>query len=161
MIATLPRRAAAELGLTRKSLYRRIEKYGLRLKEGRDFEIVNIDDDPRYKDYWQTYHQLTERKGELTDMRPSGVGRTRIQLLVPTRSLIGYQPELLSDTRGTAIFNRLFHAYEPYRGEIAGRTSSPCATTASPRCGRRRTAFVFAATVRGSSYSPTAFGTRA
>jgi len=42
---------------------RRIEKYGLRLKEGKDFEIVNIDDDPRYKDYWQTYHQLTERKG--------------------------------------------------------------------------------------------------
>ena len=42
---------------------RRIEKYGLRLKEGKDYEIVNIDDDPRYKDYWQTYHQLTERKG--------------------------------------------------------------------------------------------------
>ena len=42
---------------------RRIEKYGLRLKEGKDYEVINIDDDPRYKDYWQTYHQLTERKG--------------------------------------------------------------------------------------------------
>jgi malate dehydrogenase (oxaloacetate-decarboxylating)(NADP+) len=42
---------------------RRIDKYGLRLKEGKDYEVINIDDDPRYKDYWQTYHQLTERKG--------------------------------------------------------------------------------------------------
>ncbi len=41
----------------------RIEKFGLRLRQGRDFEIVNIDDDPRYRDYWQTYHRLTERKG--------------------------------------------------------------------------------------------------
>jgi malate dehydrogenase (oxaloacetate-decarboxylating)(NADP+) len=42
---------------------RRIDKYGLRLKEGKDYEVINIDDDPRYKDYWQIYHQLTERKG--------------------------------------------------------------------------------------------------
>ena len=42
---------------------RRIEKYGLRLQQGRDYEVVNIDDDPRYRDYWQTYHRLTERKG--------------------------------------------------------------------------------------------------
>ena len=44
-------------------IHARIEKLGLRLKPGRDFEIVNIDDDPRYRDYWQTYHRLTERKG--------------------------------------------------------------------------------------------------
>ncbi|MBI3369348.1 MAG: NADP-dependent malic enzyme [Burkholderiales bacterium] len=42
---------------------RRIEKYGLRLQQGRDYEVVNIDDDPRYRDYWQTYHRMTERKG--------------------------------------------------------------------------------------------------
>ncbi len=41
----------------------RIDKLGLRLQQGRDYEIVNIDDDPRYRDYWQTYHRLTERKG--------------------------------------------------------------------------------------------------
>jgi malate dehydrogenase (oxaloacetate-decarboxylating)(NADP+) len=41
----------------------RIDKLGLRLQAGRDYEIVNIDDDPRYRDYWQTYHRLTERKG--------------------------------------------------------------------------------------------------
>src|SRR5690606_21166178 len=65
--------------------------------------------------------KLTERKGELVDMRPSGVGRSRLRFYVPTRSLIGYQPELLSDTRGTAIFNRLFHASQPYKGHLPGR----------------------------------------
>jgi GTP-binding protein len=54
-------------------------------------------------------------------MRPSGPGRTRLRFYVPTRSLIGYQPELLSDTRGTAIFNRLFHGYQPYKGALPGR----------------------------------------
>jgi GTP-binding protein len=79
--------------------------------------IIDVDDE-----FTGTVVQkLTERKGELTDMRPSGVGRTRIQLLVPTRSLIGYQPELLSDTRGTAIFNRLFHSFVPFKGELPGR----------------------------------------
>ena len=65
--------------------------------------------------------KLTERKGDLVDMRPSGSGRTRLRFYVPTRSLIGYQPELLSDTRGTAIFNRLFHEYQPYKGALPGR----------------------------------------
>jgi GTP-binding protein len=79
--------------------------------------IIDVDDE-----FTGTVVQkLTERKGELTDMRPSGVGRTRIKLLVPTRALIGYQPELLSDTRGTAIFNRLFHSFVPYKGDLPGR----------------------------------------
>jgi GTP-binding protein len=65
--------------------------------------------------------KLSERKGELLEMRPSGGGRTRMVFHVPTRSLLGYQAELLSDTRGTAVMNKLFHAYEPYKGEIAGR----------------------------------------
>ena len=54
-------------------------------------------------------------------MRPSGGGRQRLVFYVPTRGLIGYQAELLSDTRGTAIMNRLFHAYAPFKGEIPGR----------------------------------------
>ncbi|HUH76299.1 MAG TPA: translational GTPase TypA, partial [Devosia sp.] len=79
--------------------------------------IIDVDDEHT----GAVVQKLTERKGELTDMRPSGVGRTRIRLLVPTRSLIGYQAELLSDTRGTAIFNRLFHAFVPFKGELAHR----------------------------------------
>ncbi|MBJ6988517.1 MULTISPECIES: translational GTPase TypA [unclassified Devosia] len=79
--------------------------------------IIDVDDEHT----GAVVQKLTERKGELTDMRPSGVGRTRIILLVPTRSLIGYQAELLSDTRGTAIFNRLFHSFVPFKGELPTR----------------------------------------
>ena len=79
--------------------------------------IIDVDDEHS----GVVVQKLTERKGDLVDMRPSGVGRTRLRFYVPTRSLIGYQPELLSDTRGTAIFNRLFHEYQPYKGALPGR----------------------------------------
>lgn len=82
-------------------------------------EEVTIDVDDEHSGV--VVQKLTERRGELVEMRPSGVGRTRVRLNVPTRSLIGYQPELLSDTRGTAIFNRVFHAYEPHKGTLPGR----------------------------------------
>src|SRR6185295_10525192 len=65
--------------------------------------------------------KLAERKAEMTEMRPSGGGRVRLVFLAPTRGLIGYQGELLTDTRGTAVMNRLFHSYGAYRGEIVGR----------------------------------------
>ena len=65
--------------------------------------------------------KLSERRAEMRDMRPSGHGRQRIVFHAPTRGLIGYQGELMSDTRGTAIMNRLFHAYAPYVGEIPSR----------------------------------------
>ncbi|MGA9268928.1 MAG: translational GTPase TypA [Rhodomicrobium sp.] len=65
--------------------------------------------------------KLSERRGDLVEMRPSGGGRQRLIFYVPTRGLIGYQGELLTDTRGTAIMNRLFHNYAPYKGEIQGR----------------------------------------
>ncbi len=65
--------------------------------------------------------KLSERRAEMRDMRPSGTGRQRIMFHAPTRGLIGYQGELMSDTRGTAIMNRIFHAYAPHVGEIPGR----------------------------------------
>jgi GTP-binding protein len=65
--------------------------------------------------------KLSERKGEMIEMRPSGGGRVRLVFYAPTRGLIGYQGELLTDTRGTAVMNRLFHGYDAYRGEIVGR----------------------------------------
>ena len=61
------------------------------------------------------------RKGEMKDMRPSGGGKTRLVFHVPSRGLLGYQGEFLTDTRGTAIMNRLFHAYAPHKGDIEGR----------------------------------------
>ncbi|MDR7039997.1 GTP-binding protein [Methylobacterium sp. BE186] len=65
--------------------------------------------------------KMSERKAEMLEMRPSGGDRLRLVFHAPTRGLIGYQGELMTDTRGTAIMNRLFKAYEPYKGEIAGR----------------------------------------
>ncbi len=65
--------------------------------------------------------KLSERRADLLEMRPSSAGRTRLVFHAPTRGLIGYQGELLSDTRGTAVMNRIFHAYAPHKGEIKGR----------------------------------------
>ncbi|MFL5032315.1 MAG: translational GTPase TypA [Xanthobacteraceae bacterium] len=65
--------------------------------------------------------KLSERKAELIEMRPSGGGRVRLVFYAPTRGLIGYQGELLTDTRGSAVMNRLFHAYGPHKGDIPGR----------------------------------------
>jgi GTP-binding protein len=91
-------------------------KTGQRLEP---IEEVIIDVDEEFSG--AVVQKLSERRGELGDMRPSGGGRQRLVFYVPTRGLIGYQSELLSDTRGTAIMNRLFHAYAPYKGDIPGR----------------------------------------
>ncbi len=65
--------------------------------------------------------KMAERKAEMLEMRPSGGDRLRLVFHAPTRGLIGYQGELATDTRGTAVMNRLFYEYAPYRGEIQGR----------------------------------------
>jgi GTP-binding protein len=65
--------------------------------------------------------KLSRRKGELRDMRPSGGGKVRLTFLIPSRGLIGYHNEFLTDTRGTGIMNRLFAGYGPWKGPIEGR----------------------------------------
>ncbi len=82
-------------------------------------EEVIVDVDEAYTGV--VVQKLSERKADLRDMRPSGTGRQRLVFHAPTRGLIGYQSEMLSDTRGTAIMNRLFHSYAPYVGDIAAR----------------------------------------
>ncbi|MFC7395975.1 translational GTPase TypA [Chelatococcus sp. GCM10030263] len=84
-------------------------------------EEVVIDVDEEYSG--TVVQKMSERRAEMVEMRPSGGNRQRLVFYAPTRGLIGYQSELLTDTRGTAIMNRLFHAYEPYKGEIAGRSN--------------------------------------
>ena len=61
------------------------------------------------------------RKGELVEMKPAGAGKTRIVAHVPSRGLIGYHGEFLTDTRGTGVMNRVFHAWAPHKGTIPGR----------------------------------------
>ncbi|MEO9787162.1 MAG: translational GTPase TypA, partial [Aurantimonas coralicida] len=67
--------------------------------------------------------KMSERKAEMIELRPSGGDRQRLVFHAPTRGLIGYQSELLTDTRGTAIMNRLFHSYAPFKGELPGRNT--------------------------------------
>jgi GTP-binding protein len=82
-------------------------------------EEVIIDVDEAYSGI--VVQKLAERRADLVEMRPSGGGRQRLVFQAPTRGLIGYQGELLTDTRGTAVMNRLFHGYAPFKGEISGR----------------------------------------
>jgi GTP-binding protein len=111
------RREGFELTVSRPRVVMTSEpKTGQRLEP---IEEVIIDVDEEFSG--AVVQKLSERRGELGDMRPSGGGRQRLVFHVPTRGLIGYQSELLSDTRGTAVMNRLFHAYAPYKGEIPGR----------------------------------------
>jgi GTP-binding protein len=73
--------------------------------------------------------KMSERRAELIEMRPSGGHRLRLVFYAPTRGLIGYQGELLTDTRGTAIMNRLYHAYAPFKGEVQGRRNGVLIST--------------------------------
>ncbi len=82
-------------------------------------EEVLVDVDEEYSGV--VVQKMAERKAEMVEMRPSGGNRLRLVFYAPTRGLIGYQSELMTDTRGTAIMNRLFHEYAAHRGEIAGR----------------------------------------
>ena len=111
------RREGFELTVSRpRVVYNSDEATGQRMEP---MEEVIIDVDEQHSGV--VVQKLSERKGELQEMRPSGGGRTRLVFFVPTRGLIGYQGELLTDTRGTAVMNRLFHAYAPFKGEVAGR----------------------------------------
>jgi GTP-binding protein len=73
--------------------------------------------------------KLSERKADLIEMKPSGGGRQRLVFHAPTRGLIGYQGELLTDTRGSGIMNRLFHGYAPHKGPIQGRRNGVLIST--------------------------------
>ncbi len=83
-------------------------------------EEVIIDVDDEYTG--AVIDKLTgERRGDLVEMKPAGVGKTRIVAHVPSRGLIGYHGQFLTDTRGTGVLNRIFHEWAPYKGPIQGR----------------------------------------
>lgn len=110
------RREGYELGVSRPQvLYKEGEK-GERLEP---IEEVVIDVDDEFSG--AVVQKLSERKADMTEMKQSGVGRTRMVFHAPTRGLIGYQGELMTDTRGTAIMNRIFLEYAEYKGKIQGR----------------------------------------
>jgi GTP-binding protein len=111
------RREGFELGVSRPKVVYQREEATQQLLE--PIEEVVIDVDEEYSGI--VVQKMAERKAEMVEMRPSGGNRLRLVFHAPTRGLIGYQGELLTDTRGTAIMNRLFHTYAPWKGEISGR----------------------------------------
>ena len=83
------------------------------------YEEVLVDVDEGYSGV--VVEKLSIRKGQMQDMRPSGGGKVRLTFLIPSRGLIGYHGEFMTDTRGTGMMNRLFHGYGPWAGAIEGR----------------------------------------
>ena len=111
------RREGFELSIARPQVLFREDEAGQRLEP---IEEVTIDVDDDYTG--AVIEKLTgPRKGEMVDMRPAGAGKTRIMAHVPSRGLIGYHGEFLTDTRGTGVLNRVFHTWAPYKGAIEGR----------------------------------------
>jgi GTP-binding protein len=110
------RREGFELSVSRPKVLLERDADG-ELMEPIEEVVIDVDDEHT----GIVVQKLSERKAEMIEMRPSGGGRVRLVFHAPTRGLIGYQGELLTDTRGTAVMNRLFHRYDRYRGEIAGR----------------------------------------
>jgi GTP-binding protein len=111
------RREGFELGVSRPKVVMKTEEETGQKLEPIEEVVIDVDDEHS----GIVVQKLSERRADLLEMRPSGVGRTRLVFHAPTRGLIGYQGELLSDTRGTAVMNRLFHAYAPHKGVIQGR----------------------------------------
>ena len=110
------RREGFELGVSRPKVVYKEDENGNRLEP---IEEVVIDVDDEHSGI--VVQKMQERKADMIEMRPSGGGRTRLVFHAPSRGLIGYQGELLSDTRGTATMNRIFHEYAPHKGPIKGR----------------------------------------
>ncbi len=109
------RREGFELSISRPRVLFK-EENGQRMEP---IEEVVIDVDEEFSG--TVVEKMAQRKAEMTEMRPSGGGKTRIVFHAPSRGLIGYHGEFLTDTRGTGIMNRLFHGYAPYKGPIEGR----------------------------------------
>ena len=112
------RREGYELSVSRPRVVMQKDENGQPLEP---VEEVVIDVNEEYSG--TVVQKLSERKAEMAELKPSGAGRVRLVFHAPTRGLIGYQSELMTDTRGTAIMNRLFHAYQPWKGPIGGRVN--------------------------------------
>jgi GTP-binding protein len=111
------RREGFELSISRPQVLFKEGPNGEKLEP---IEEVTIDVDDEYSG--AVIEKITGvRKGEMIEMKPAGVGKTRIIALVPSRGLIGYHGEFLTDTRGTGVLNRVFHDWAPHKGPIPGR----------------------------------------
>ncbi|MGA0532386.1 translational GTPase TypA [Hansschlegelia sp. KR7-227] len=113
------RREGFELGVSRPRVVLQKDEATGELVEPIEEVVIDVDEEHS----GVVVQKMSERKADMLEMRPSGGNRLRLVFHAPTRGLIGYQGELLTDTKGTAIMNRLFHSYGPFKGEIAGRNN--------------------------------------
>ena len=119
------RREGYEVAISRpRVLFKSDPATGQRLEP---IEEVQIDLDEEFAGI--VVEKMARRKCEMTDLRPSGGGKQRVTFIGPTRGLIGYQGEFLTDTRGTGIMSRLFHGYAPWKGSIEGRRNGVLIST--------------------------------
>ncbi len=118
------RREGFELSISRPRVLFQTGEKGERLEP---MEEVTIDVDDPYTGV--VIEKVSTRKGEMTDMRPTGAGKTRVVFSAPSRGLIGYHGEFLTDTRGTGVINRMFHGYAPHKGAIQGRVNGVLIST--------------------------------
>ncbi len=118
------RREGFELSISRPRVLFRQDEKGKKLEP---IEEVVIDVDDAYTGI--VVDKMNQRKAEMQEMKPSGGGKTRIVFHAPSRGLIGYHGEFLTDTRGTGIMNRLYHGYAPYKGTIASRRTGVLIST--------------------------------
>ena len=117
------RREGFEVSISRPRVLFKMES-GERLEP---MEEVTVDVDDPYTGV--VIDKISQRKGEMQDMRPTGAGKTRIIFIAPSRGLIGYHGEFLTDTRGTGVMNRMFHGYAPHKGAIQGRVNGVLIST--------------------------------
>ena len=121
------RREGFEITVSRPQVVFKIDPVTRQRLEPIEEVIIDVDEEHS----GVVVQKLSERRGDLMEMRPSGGGRQRLVFHAPTRGLIGYQSELLTDTRGTAVMNRLFHDYAPFKGEVAGRRTGVLVSNAT------------------------------
>ena len=110
------RREGFELSISRPRVLFQTDEQGNRLEP---IEEVVIDVDEAHSGI--VVEKMSMRKGEMQELKPAGGGKVRIVFLAPSRGLIGYHGEFLTDTRGTGVMNRLFHSFGPYKGPVASR----------------------------------------
>jgi len=111
------RREGYELSISRpRVLYREDPDTGERMEP---LEEVVVDVDEEFSGI--VVEALSVRKGRMTEMRQAGGGKVRLTFIVPSRGLIGYHGEFMTETRGTGVLNRVFSGYAPYQGEVPGR----------------------------------------
>jgi len=110
------RREGFELSISRPEVLFQTNEKG---NKQEPMEEIQVDVDDDYVGV--VVKSLALRKAEMTDMRPSGGGKSRVTFIGPSRGLIGYHSQFLTETRGTGIMNRIFHGYADYKGNIEGR----------------------------------------